>query len=101
MDLKNRPGKAGGGFCTSFPTEGVPFIFANFNGTHHDIGVFTHEMGHAFQNWESRDLAGRRLPLADDGGGRDQLHGAGVPVLSRRSASWWARPRRTGSAACT
>jgi M3 family oligoendopeptidase len=54
LDLKNRPGKAGGGFCTSFPTEGVPFIFANFNGTHHDIGVFTHEMGHAFQNWESR-----------------------------------------------
>ena len=58
MDLKNRPGKAGGGFCTSFPTEGVPFVFANFNGTHHDIGVFTHEMGHAFQNWESRGLAG-------------------------------------------
>lgn len=55
MDLKNRRGKAGGGFCTSFPTHGVPFIFANFNGTHHDIGVFTHEMGHAFQNWESRD----------------------------------------------
>ncbi|MDR3533753.1 MAG: M3 family oligoendopeptidase [Rhodopila sp.] len=58
MDLKNRPGKAGGGFCTSFPTVGVPFIFANFNGTHHDIGVFTHEMGHAFQNWESRGLPG-------------------------------------------
>lgn len=57
LDMKNRPGKAGGGFCTSFPTEGVPFIFANFNGTHHDIGVFTHEMGHAFQNWESRDKA--------------------------------------------
>ncbi|MDB5373507.1 MAG: peptidase [Belnapia sp.] len=54
LDMKNRPGKAGGGFCTSFPTAGVPFIFANFNGTHHDIGVFTHEMGHAFQNWESR-----------------------------------------------
>ena len=54
LDLKNRSGKAGGGFCTSFPTVGVPFIFANFNGTHHDIGVFTHEMGHAFQNWESR-----------------------------------------------
>lgn len=54
LDLKNRPTKAGGGFCTSFPTAGIPFIFANFNGTHHDIGVFTHEMGHAFQNWESR-----------------------------------------------
>lgn len=58
LDLKNRPGKAGGGFCTSFPSIGAPFIFANFNGTHHDIGVFTHEMGHAFQCWESRDLPG-------------------------------------------
>lgn len=58
LDLKNRPAKAGGGFCTSFPTYGVPFIFANFNGTDHDVTVFTHEMGHAFQNWESRNLPG-------------------------------------------
>jgi len=57
LDLTNRPTKAGGGFCTSFPTAGMPFIFANFNGTHHDIDVFTHEMGHAFQNFSSRDLA--------------------------------------------
>jgi M3 family oligoendopeptidase len=56
LDLRNRPGKSGGGFCTSFPTVGMPFIFANFTGTHHDIGVFTHEMGHAFQNHRSRDL---------------------------------------------
>lgn len=56
LDLRNRDGKAGGGFCTSFPTVGSPYIFANFNGTHNDIGVFTHEMGHAFQNWKSRDL---------------------------------------------
>jgi M3 family oligoendopeptidase len=58
LDLTNRPTKAPGGFCTSFPNAGVPFIFANFNGTHHDIDVFTHEMGHAFQNWESRNLPG-------------------------------------------
>ena len=58
LDLRNRPGKAGGGFCTSFPDVGVPYIFANFTGTHHDIGVFTHEMGHAFQNWESRGQKG-------------------------------------------
>lgn len=58
LDLKNRPGKAGGGFCTAFPTVGAPFIFANFNGTHNDIGVFTHEMGHAFQCWESRHQPG-------------------------------------------
>ncbi|MBY4641766.1 M3 family oligoendopeptidase [Gluconacetobacter entanii] len=56
LDLRNRDGKAGGGFCTSFPTVGMPFIFANFNGTQHDINVFTHEMGHAYQNWKSRNL---------------------------------------------
>ncbi|MFT8635349.1 M3 family oligoendopeptidase [Novacetimonas hansenii] len=56
LDLRNRDGKAGGGFCTSFPTVGMPFIFANFNGTQHDINVFTHEMGHAYQNWKSRGL---------------------------------------------
>ena len=55
MDLKNRPTKAGGGFCTSFPAVGMPYIFANFNGTHHDVDVFTHEMGHAFQNYQSRN----------------------------------------------
>ena len=58
LDLRNRPGKAGGGFCTSFPNAGVPFIFANFNGTPHDVTVLTHEMGHAFQNWESRHQPG-------------------------------------------
>ncbi|MDE8346220.1 MAG: M3 family oligoendopeptidase [Acidocella sp.] len=58
LDLDNRPTKAPGGFCTSFPNAGVPYIFANFNGTHHDIDVFTHEMGHAFQNYQSRNLPG-------------------------------------------
>ncbi|MGF1590495.1 MAG: hypothetical protein ACFCU7_14890 [Pleurocapsa sp.] len=33
IDLKTRPGKAGGGFCTSFPTEGVPYIFAKVKKT--------------------------------------------------------------------
>lgn len=54
IDLKTREGKSGGGFCTSFPKYGVPFVFANFNGTDHDARVFTHEMGHAFQNYSSR-----------------------------------------------
>ncbi len=59
-DLKNREGKAPGGFCTSFPTVGLPYIYANFNGTKGDVEVFTHEMGHAFQGYMSREQ-----PLAD------------------------------------
>jgi M3 family oligoendopeptidase len=55
MDLKNRPSKAGGGFCTDFPSYGLPYIFANFNGTKGDVEVFTHEIGHAFQGYSSRE----------------------------------------------
>jgi M3 family oligoendopeptidase len=58
LDLKTRPSKAPGGFCDSFPSVGMPVIFANFNGTHEDIGVFTHEMGHALQCYESRNIGG-------------------------------------------
>ena len=54
MDLDNRPGKSGGGFCTSFPSLERPYIFANFNGTDHDVTVLTHEAGHAFQCYQSR-----------------------------------------------
>ncbi len=55
MDLKNRDSKAGGGFCTDFPSFGLPYIFANFNGTKGDVEVFTHEIGHAFQSYCSRE----------------------------------------------
>ncbi|MBV8668219.1 MAG: M3 family oligoendopeptidase [Candidatus Eremiobacteraeota bacterium] len=56
VDLRNREHKAGGGYCTSFPDYGVPYVFANFNGTHGDVHVLVHEMGHAFQDWQSRYL---------------------------------------------
>lgn len=55
MDLVTRPNKAVGGYCTNFPSYGVPFIFSNFNGTTHDVEVLTHEAGHAFQAYKSRN----------------------------------------------
>ena len=55
MDLVNREGKRPGGFCTSFPKYDRPYIFSNFNGTDHDITVLTHEAGHAFQYYSSRN----------------------------------------------
>lgn len=56
MDLVNRKGKAGGGYCTYVPNHKSPFIFSNFNGTAHDITVLTHEAGHAFQVYMSRNF---------------------------------------------
>jgi len=54
LDLVNKPGKAGGGYCTYIPDYKAPFIFSNFNGTAGDIDVLTHEAGHAFQVYQSR-----------------------------------------------
>ena len=55
LDLLSKKGKNSGGYCTYIPDYKSPFIFANFNGTAHDVDVLTHEAGHAFQVYESRE----------------------------------------------
>ena len=59
MDVLSTEGKEGGGYCTGIMDYGVPFIFANFNGTQHDVEVVTHEAGHAFAAYMNRD----RVPM--------------------------------------
>ena len=80
LDLKSRPGKAGGGFCAGLPEFGMPFIFANFNGTKGDVEVFTHEMGHAYQNYNSRHqpLCDYRWPTSE----ACEIHSMGLEFLS-------------------
>ena len=56
LDLLSKKGKMSGGYCTYIPEHKAPFIFANFNGTAHDIDVLTHEAGHAFQVYQSRNF---------------------------------------------
>lgn len=56
MDLENKAGKATGGYCTYIESYRAPYIFSNFNGTSGDIDVLTHECGHAFQVYSSRDI---------------------------------------------
>lgn len=60
LDVLSTEGKAGGGYCTGIPDYEVPFIFANFNGTQHDVEVVTHEAGHAFATWMNR----KRVPAS-------------------------------------
>ena len=55
MDLVAKEGKTSGGYCTFIPKYSSPFIFSNFNGTSGDIDVLTHEAGHAFQVYSSRN----------------------------------------------
>jgi M3 family oligoendopeptidase len=56
LDLDARENKESGGYATLIPNYGYPFIFANFNGTAHDVDVLTHEAGHALQMYLSKDL---------------------------------------------
>ena len=55
MDLDAKDGKAVGGYCTYINDYGAPYIFSNFNRTSHDVDVLTHEFGHAFQVYSSRN----------------------------------------------
>jgi M3 family oligoendopeptidase len=84
MDLLSTEGKAGGGYCTSIPDYGVPFIFANFNGTQHDVEVVTHEAGHAFAAYMNRD----RIPMETVW---PSMEGCEVHSMSMEFFSWpWA-----------
>ncbi len=56
LDLVAKKGKIPGGYCTYIDNYKSPFIFSNFNGTQHDVEVLTHEVGHAFQVYQSRSL---------------------------------------------
>ncbi len=56
LDLVAKEGKAVGGYCTELPEYKSPFIFSNFNGTSGDVDVLTHEAGHAFAAYMTRDF---------------------------------------------
>lgn len=84
LDVLSTEGKAGGGYCTSLPDYEVPFIFANFNGTKHDVEVVTHEAGHAFAAWLNR----KRVPLESVW---PSLEGCEVHSMSMEFFAWpWA-----------
>ncbi|MCD7820520.1 MAG: M3 family oligoendopeptidase [Lachnospiraceae bacterium] len=84
LDVLSTEGKEGGGYCTSIPDYGVPFIFANFNGTQHDIEVVTHEAGHAFAYYMNRD----RVPMSACWPGMEACE---VHSMSMEFMSWpWA-----------
>lgn len=56
FDLVSRDGKMSGGYCTPLTEYKAQFIFANMNGTAHDVDVLTHEAGHALQVYLARNL---------------------------------------------
>ncbi|MEP7220670.1 MAG: M3 family oligoendopeptidase, partial [Bacteroidota bacterium] len=82
IDLENRKGKQAGAYCTSFPDEGRVAIFCNSTGDQEDVGTLMHEMGHAFQGWESQPIESIDLqwPTSD----ACEIHSMGMEYLSMR-----------------
>ena len=66
LDLDNRKGKAPGGYCSTLPARGMPFIFMNSVGTDDNLRTMLHEAGHAFHVFETTSLPliwERRAPM--------------------------------------
>lgn len=55
FDVLGRPNKTAGGYMDMLMFYKAPIIFANFNGTSGDVDVMTHECGHAFQGYITRN----------------------------------------------
>src|SRR5215472_7598878 len=55
LDLDSRKGKAPGGYNLELYEVRLPFIFMNAVGRDADIHVLTHESGHAFHVFETRN----------------------------------------------
>jgi M3 family oligoendopeptidase len=80
LDLAARDGKAGGAFCTSFPSLGLPYVFANANGTSRNVTTVVHELGHAFQDYSSRHQRALEylIPTAETG----EIHSMSLEFLT-------------------
>ncbi|MBM7645198.1 pepF/M3 family oligoendopeptidase [Scopulibacillus daqui] len=48
IEAEDRPGKAPGGFCTSFPITKESRIFLTYSGSADNVSTIAHELGHAY-----------------------------------------------------
>jgi len=51
VEAEDRPGKRGGGFCTSLGSFKQSRIFMTYAGTYENLLTLAHELGHAYHSW--------------------------------------------------
>ncbi len=55
IEAENRPGKAGGGFCTGLPIQKETRIFMTWGNEYAHLLTLAHELGHAYHAWVLRE----------------------------------------------
>ncbi len=55
IEAEDRPGKAGGGFCTGMGPFRESRIFMTYAGTYENLLTLAHELGHAYHTWVLKD----------------------------------------------
>ncbi len=67
----------------------LPFL-CNSTGDEGDVGTLVHEMGHAFQAWESQKIEAVDLQWPTSDGA--EIHSMGMEFLSMPHLSWFFNP---------
>ncbi len=65
IEVEDRPGKRGGGFCADVPLLKESRIFMTWGGDARSVGTLAHELGHAYHNEVLHAVAPsqRRVPM--------------------------------------
>lgn len=65
IEVEDRAGKRGGGFCAGVPLDQASRIFMTWGGKDTSVSTLAHELGHAFHNevLYRRPVSQRRLPM--------------------------------------
>ncbi len=65
VEGEDRPGKAGGGYCTSLPVAGQSRIFMTYSGSFSELATLAHELGHAWHGWvlKEKPIMARHYPM--------------------------------------
>lgn len=65
IEVEDRPGKRGGGFCADLPLSRQSRIFMTWGGSARSVSTLAHELGHAFHNHVLHEVpvAQRRVPM--------------------------------------
>lgn len=82
LDVENRMGKAPVDFCTPLWNYAVPYVQMTFNGTESDVKTFLHELGHAFQFYQSADKGKEWLEFLGPPSHIAEIHSTALEFLT-------------------